>query len=83
MGRGFELLLIAVIVLLLFGTKKLKNLGSDLGGAIKGFRSELDNKELEEERAKRVAAEKKLMDVQSLEGEASKVDANHKTDTQA
>lgn len=33
-----ELILILVIVLLLFGTKKLKTLGSDLGGAIKGFR---------------------------------------------
>lgn len=33
-----ELIVILVIVLLLFGTKKLKNLGSDLGSAIKGFR---------------------------------------------
>jgi sec-independent protein translocase protein TatA len=29
---------VLVIVLLIFGTKKLKNLGSDLGGAIKGFK---------------------------------------------
>lgn len=37
---GFgELLLILVIVVLLFGTKKLKNIGTDLGGALKGFRS--------------------------------------------
>ena len=34
-----ELLLILVIVLVLFGTKKLSSLGSDLGSAIKGFRS--------------------------------------------
>jgi sec-independent protein translocase protein TatA len=34
-----ELVIIAVIVLLLFGTSKLKNLGSDLGSAIKGFKS--------------------------------------------
>lgn len=34
-----ELIIIAVIVLLLFGTSKLKNLGSDLGSAIKGFKS--------------------------------------------
>ena len=34
-----ELIIIAVIVLLLFGTTKLKSLGSDLGSAIKGFRS--------------------------------------------
>ncbi len=34
-----ELVIILVIVLLLFGTTKLKSLGSDLGSAIKGFRS--------------------------------------------
>ena len=34
-----ELIIIAVIVLLLFGTSKLKNMGSDLGSAIKGFKS--------------------------------------------
>ena len=35
----WQLLIVLVIVLLLFGTKKLRNLGSDLGGAVKGFRS--------------------------------------------
>ena len=35
----WQLLIILVIVMLLFGTKKLRNLGSDLGGAVKGFRS--------------------------------------------
>ena len=43
MGFGgisiWSLLLILVIVLLLFGTKKLRNIGTDLGGAIKGFKS--------------------------------------------
>ena len=34
-----ELIIILVIVLLLFGTTKLKSLGSDLGSAIKGFRT--------------------------------------------
>lgn len=31
-------LVVLAIVLLVFGTKKLKNLGSDLGGAVKGFK---------------------------------------------
>jgi sec-independent protein translocase protein TatA len=31
-------LIVLVIVVLVFGTKKLKNLGSDLGGAVKGFK---------------------------------------------
>ncbi|MEF8700550.1 MAG: Sec-independent protein translocase subunit TatA [Candidatus Accumulibacter sp. UW26] len=31
-------LVVLIIVLLIFGTKKLRNLGSDLGGAVKGFK---------------------------------------------
>ena len=42
MGFGgisiWSLILILVIILLLFGTKRLRNVGTDLGGAIKGFR---------------------------------------------
>lgn len=39
MGIGWQqLLIILVIVLLVFGTKRLKNVGSDLGEAIKGFK---------------------------------------------
>lgn len=42
MGFGgisiWSLLLILAIVILLFGTKKLRNVGSDLGGAIKSFK---------------------------------------------
>ena len=39
MGLGWkELLVILVIVLLIFGTKRLKNIGGDLGEAVKGFK---------------------------------------------
>ncbi|MDP2379514.1 MAG: twin-arginine translocase TatA/TatE family subunit [Pseudohongiella sp.] len=42
MGIGgisiWQLLIIALIIVLLFGTKKLRTLGSDLGGALKGFK---------------------------------------------
>lgn len=34
----WQLLIILAIVVVLFGTKKLRNMGSDLGGAIKGFK---------------------------------------------
>ena len=37
-----ELVIILVIVLLVFGTKRLKNIGSDLGGAVRGFREGLN-----------------------------------------
>ncbi len=43
MGFGWqELLIIAVIVALVFGTKKLRNIGSDLGGAVKGFKDSVN-----------------------------------------
>ena len=49
MGFGgisiWQLLIILVIVLLLFGTKKLRNIGSDLGGAVKGFRGAMKDGE--------------------------------------
>ncbi|MDZ7685192.1 MAG: twin-arginine translocase TatA/TatE family subunit [Gammaproteobacteria bacterium] len=40
-----ELLVILAIVVLLFGTTKLKSLGSDLGSAIKGFKNAIGSEE--------------------------------------
>jgi sec-independent protein translocase protein TatA len=50
MGFGItELIIVLVIVILLFGTKKLRNLGSDLGSALKSFRGAMkDVDELEQ-----------------------------------
>jgi sec-independent protein translocase protein TatA len=49
MGMGgisiWQLLIILVIVLLIFGTKRLTGLGSDLGNAIKGFKSAMKDGE--------------------------------------
>ncbi|PIE41457.1 MAG: twin-arginine translocase subunit TatA [Gammaproteobacteria bacterium] len=49
MGIGgisiWQLLIILVIVLLLFGTKRLRNLGGDLGGAIKGFKKAMNEED--------------------------------------
>jgi sec-independent protein translocase protein TatA len=41
----WQLLIILVIVLAIFGTKKLRYMGSDLGGAVKGFRSAMNDAE--------------------------------------
>ncbi len=41
----WQLLIIAVIVILLFGTKKLRNMGGDLGGAVKGFKKAMSDDE--------------------------------------
>ncbi len=72
MGIGgisiWQLLIILVIVLLLFGTKRLKSLGGDLGGAIKGFKKAMSEEEakdaqnaedMQAENMKKVAEEPK------------------------
>ena len=41
----WQLLIILVIVLLLFGAKRLRNVGSDLGSAVKGFKSAMKEEE--------------------------------------
>jgi sec-independent protein translocase protein TatA len=55
-----QLLIILAIVIMLFGTKRLRTLGSDLGAAVKGFRKSVSadeetntqNKEAQEEQTK-------------------------------
>jgi sec-independent protein translocase protein TatA len=48
MGIGgisiWQLLIILAIVIMIFGTKKLKSLGADLGSAVKGFRQSVTDK---------------------------------------
>jgi sec-independent protein translocase protein TatA len=44
-------LIVLLVVVLIFGTKKLRNIGQDLGGAVKGFKEGMRN---EEEDAKHV-----------------------------
>ncbi len=41
----WQLLIVLVIVVLLFGTKRLKSIGSDLGGAVKGFKKAVTDEE--------------------------------------
>lgn len=68
----WQLLIILVIVMLLFGTKKLRNIGSDLGSTIKSFRSsvseaENDNKAKEEDAKLEEQGEGEVIDVESVE----------------
>ena len=53
MGLGgisiWQLLIILAIVVMLFGTSRLRNIGSDLGSAIKGFRNSMSKDEPEGE----------------------------------
>lgn len=52
-----ELLIILAIVLVIFGSKRLVNMGKDLGGAIKGFRSAMTDKEKQAEAESEQAGE--------------------------
>jgi sec-independent protein translocase protein TatA len=74
MGFGgisiWQLLIILVIVLLLFGTKRLRNLGGDLGNAVKGFKKAMGDEEkkaAEQEPEKLEKADEKV-----IEGEATR-----------
>ena len=58
MGIGFrELLIILAIALLIFGAKKLRSLGSDLGAAVRGFKKSMN--EGEDEAGKKLAQDDK------------------------
>ncbi|MCZ2723580.1 Sec-independent protein translocase subunit TatA [Marinomonas sp. 15G1-11] len=46
----WQLLIVLAILILIFGTKKLKNLGSDLGGAVKGFKEAVNKEDMDEEK---------------------------------
>ena len=67
MGIGgisiWQLLIILAIVIMLFGTKRLRTLGSDLGSAVKGFRKSIqDEAPAEEEKPGDTAAAKEATD---------------------
>lgn len=67
----WQLVVVLVIVLLLFGTKKLRNLGSDLGSAVKGFKSAVKDgtAEVDESREPEQIEEEKTGTV--IEGEVT------------
>lgn len=62
-------LIVLLVVVLVFGTKKLRNLGSDLGSAVKGFREGMKS---EEEKSAQAKAEIPAGAGQTIEGEARK-----------
>ena len=72
----WQLLIIALIVVLLFGTKKLRTLGGDLGGAVKGFKnamsSEEEKKALEEKDAQAETTSQKTTQADEKKPESEK-----------
>ncbi|MFG1491457.1 Sec-independent protein translocase subunit TatA [Oceanospirillum sp. HFRX-1_2] len=59
----WQLLIVLGIIILIFGTKKLRNVGSDLGGAVKGFKEAVNNPEKDgEKKEDQASIEKKEAD---------------------
>lgn len=79
MGFGgislWQLLIILLIVVLIFGTKRLKGIGSDLGGAVKGFRSAMQDGESD---AKREQLEDKKKEDADFTDEPNKEKEKHR-----
>jgi sec-independent protein translocase protein TatA len=63
-------LIVLLVVVLIFGTKKLRNIGQDLGGAVKGFKEGMKTPEGEQSPAAGESAQQ--IAGQTIEGEAKK-----------
>lgn len=72
-----QILIILLIVILIFGTKKLRNMGGDIGGAVKGFKKAL--KDDEEKASEQQIMEKTAENI--IEGKAEKVQDSKEKDT--
>ena len=59
-------LIVLLVVILIFGTKKLRNLGTDLGGAVRGFK---DGMKTEEDKSVQAKSEIPPSAGQTIEGE--------------
>ena len=63
-------LIVLLVVVLIFGTKKLRNIGADLGGAVKGFKDGM--KPGEDDKSAQAKTEIPPSAGQTIEGEAKK-----------
>jgi sec-independent protein translocase protein TatA len=72
MPGPMELMIILAIVLLLFGTKKLKGMGGDLGGAIKNFKTSIKSEDGNEDMDKyEVKENKEIKEIKDSSNSAS------------
>ncbi|MDI5932327.1 Sec-independent protein translocase subunit TatA [Halomonas sp. M4R5S39] len=75
----WQLLIVLGIIILIFGTKKLRNVGGDLGGAVKGFKKAMH----EDEKDKENEADKPQAQVRhDDEGDTYDVKAERKAEDQ-
>lgn len=67
----WQLLIILLILIMLFGTKRIKSLGSDLGDAIKGFRKSMNTEDDQSDAVEDTASSSPQ---RTIEGDARKAD---------
>lgn len=83
-GSPWQLIIIALLIILIFGTKKLRSLGSDLGESLKGFKKAMSDDEAakatKEEQEKQDAdfATKNITEQQAAEKKDSPVESKNK-----
>ncbi len=79
MGLGgislWQLLIVLLIVILIFGTKRLGNIGADLGGAVKGFRKSMSDSDTDDDNPQ---LDKQDAEFSDNAAETSETDTNQK-----
>ena len=80
MGLGgislWQLLIVLVIVIVIFGTKRLTSIGSDLGGAVKGFRKAMGDADKEDAAAQIDRPDAEFSDTGSNTAESASTASN-------
>lgn len=86
MGFGgisiWQLLIVLAIIVVLFGTKKLRNLGGDLGSAVKSFKSAVREGDKEGEDAARFEADPPALDENARSDEAASKSSERQAERQ-
>ncbi|GAB1437559.1 Sec-independent protein translocase subunit TatA [Providencia sp.] len=80
-GSPWQLIIIALLIILIFGTKKLRSLGSDLGESLKGFKKAMSDDEkskAEQEKQDADFATKNITEQQAAEKKESPVESKNK-----
>jgi len=73
----WQLLIVLGIVILLFGTKKLRNIGSDLGGAIRGFKKSMSDEDSKAENQDSLEGKEEEQSQQQAAAEDKPRDKSH------
>ena len=83
MGMGgislWQLAIILLIVVVIFGTKKVRSIGGDLGGAIKGFRKAMGDADKDDNEQQRKELDKPDAEFSETHDEESQPDRNQST----